>query len=67
MTTIKNVIYSNLEDIKFENGMPSSHNHVTARANFIKWLLMKYKDITQEIDADEEYTLFSRLHPALLN
>lgn len=63
--TVKTVIFSHLEDIKFENGQPDRYNNVTARANFIKWLLIKFKDLTQEIRPEDEYALFHKLHPEL--
>lgn len=62
---IKTVIFSHLEDIKFENGLPGDANKVTTRANFIKWLMIKYKDLNVEIDPAEEFNFFARMHPNL--
>lgn len=47
-------------------GIESLKNRAETRINFVKFLVMKYSDLDQEIDPDADWDEFVRKHPALV-
>lgn len=66
LVKLSTVIASHLEDIKFEGCLPGIYGErAIGRANFIKFLIYKFKDLNEEIDPEEQFQLFVKLHPNL--
>ena len=65
LTQVRIVIASHLSDIQeinINNLLIWQRKELYNRLNFCKYLLSKYSDTTQEIDAEEVFSEFEKLH-----
>ena len=57
---VKMIIMSHLSDVQETLGVSSEVTHNNKRINFAKWLLLNYKDLNEEVDADEIFDKFEK-------
>jgi len=60
-TKVRIVMMSHLSDVQEGGNMPIAWK--SNRIDFVKFLMLKYKDTDTEIDADAEYKLFIEKYP----
>lgn len=55
-TSVRLIIMSHLSDL--QEGGSDSYQKMVPTVNFIKWMLLRHKDITVEVDPDQEFAEF---------
>ncbi len=56
------IIMSHLSDVQTDIFAHKENRH---KLNFVKFLVLKHKDTSVEVDADAEYSEFKQKHPEL--
>lgn len=57
------VMMSHLSDVQELMGLGGNPKLQSNRIDFVKFLMLKYKDTSTEIDPDAEYALFIEKYP----